>query len=237
MDVTDRKKAEEAIATVSGRLIEAHEEERRRIARELHDDINQRLALLAVELQRLGAVLPDSPARLRDQAEQLFERASEISIDVQALSHQLHSSKLELMGIAAAAKSLCAERAEQQGVQIAFTCSDVPSPVPGDISLCLFRVLQEALHNAIRHSGMSYFEVQLRGVSGGIELAVCDSGAGFDPQDAMNNRGLGLISMRERVSLVKGTISIASTPKGGTEIRVRVPVAIGVDTNQLSASA
>ena len=84
---------------------------------------------------------------------------------------------------------------------------------------------------------MSYFEVQLRGVSGGIELAVCDSGAGFDPQDAMNNRGLGLISMRERVSLVKGTISIASTPKGGTEIRVRVPVAIGVDTNQLSASA
>ena len=126
VDVTDRKKAEEAIATVSGRLIEAHEEERRRIARELHDDINQRLALLAVELQRLGAVLPDSPARLRDQAEQLFERASEISIDVQALSHQLHSSKLELMGIAAAAKSLCAERAEQQGVPrlllLAVTC-------------------------------------------------------------------------------------------------------------------
>ena len=144
--------------------------------------------------------------------------------DIQALSHRLHSSKLEYLGLVTAAKSFCRELSEQRNVRIEFKHSDIPSAVPMEISLCLFRVLQEALQNAVRHSGGQDFAVEVRGTQDGIRLIVSDSGIGFDWQDAINRRGLGLISMRERLRLVNGELSIESQPGRGTTVLARVPL-------------
>ena len=224
IDVTDHKLAEEALSDVSRRLIEAHEEERRFIARELHDDIGQLIGLLANAIQKLEDSLPETAASLRSQTAQVLESTRELSQEVQALSHRLHSSKLELLGVVAATKSFCKELSEQENVEINFAHSDVPSSLPKDISLCLFRVLQEALRNGVKHSGVRQFHVELRGVMDAIVLTVRDSGVGFDVDEVMNGSGLGLISMRERVHLVKGAISISSKPNTGTEISVRAPL-------------
>jgi PAS domain S-box-containing protein len=237
IDVTDHKKAEEALSSVSRRLIEAQEEERRYIARELHDDVNQRVALLAIEVQRLEDALPESSVALRGQTAELSQRTLEISREVQLLSHRLHSSKLELLGVVAAIKSFCHELSAQQEVKISFAHSGVPRSLPRDTSLCLFRVLQEALRNAVKHSRVRHFGVDLRGVEGAIQLTVRDSGVGFDVEAARNNCGLGLVSMRERVSLVKGTISITSKPAAGTEINVCIPVTAAAVADQRSVTA
>jgi PAS domain S-box-containing protein len=236
-DVTERKLAEETLSAVSGRLIEAQEKERRRIARELHDDITQRLALLAIDLESLAGISLDSPAQLHNQTEQLIKQTLEISDDVQALSHELHSSKLEYLGLVSALKGFCDEFGGQQKVKIDFTASNVPKDVPGGVSLCLFRIAQEGLRNAVKYSGVRQFEVELWGISGELSLKVRDSGVGFDPEAAVSNRGLGIVSMRERVGLVGGTISIVSKPMGGTEIRVCVPIAAQIGADQKSASA
>jgi PAS domain S-box-containing protein len=223
IDVTDRKLAEEALTTVSRRLIEAHEEERTWIARELHDDVNQRIGLVAVELEGLKRNPPKSTAEVKGRVQQIYERISDLASDIEALSHRLHSSKLEYLGIAAAARSFCKELSEQQKVQVNFSCADIPKNLPHEISLCLFRVLQEALKNAVEHSGARSFTVGLRGESDGIRLTVSDVGVGFDPKRAMKREGLGLISMQERIHLVRGEISIESQPSRGTTIRARVP--------------
>jgi signal transduction histidine kinase len=141
------------------------------------------------------------------------------------LSHQLHSAKLQYLGIALAMRGFCQEFAKQQKVEIDFEAHDLPSPLSPDISLCLFRVLQEALHNSAKHSGVRQSEVRLWGTSDEIHLTVKDSGAGFDREAAKASPGLGLISMGERLKLVKGTISINSQPKRGTTIHARVPFA------------
>ena len=222
-DITERKLAEDAMADIGRRLIQAHEEERTWIARELHDDVNQRMALLAIELDRWNQQLPPSAVELHDHIHHASQRLSDIAADIQALSHRLHSSKLEYLGLVAAAKSFCKELSEQQKVEIDFSHTNIPLGVPKEISLCLFRVLQETLQNAVRHSGVRHFKVELCGTEGEIQLTVSDLGVGFDPQDAMYRRGLGLISMRERIHLVSGEISIQSQPGGGTTIHARVP--------------
>ena len=224
IDVTERKLASEALSSVSRRLIEAHEEERKRIARELHDDINQRLALLEIELDQLEIPsLSLSPeASLHLQA--FRRRVSEIASDVQAMSHRLHSSKLEYLGLASAIKSFCKELSERQKVKIKFSCDSIPSTLPQEISLCLFRVAQEALLNCVKHSGVREFDVVLREVGAQIELTVSDCGVGFDIAKTTNNPGLGLISMHERVRLIKGAISINSEPMKGTTIQVYAPM-------------
>jgi PAS domain S-box-containing protein len=224
IDVTRHKEAEQALAGVSGRLIQAQEEERHRIARELHDDFSQRLALLSVELQGLANIRRISSVELRTRTEQLLKRTSAIASDIHALSHRLHSSKLDYMGAVAAMTGFCNEITAQTGLEIDFEHTDVPGALPPDISLCLFRILQEGVRNAVKYSGAQHLKVSLRGVPGAILLKIHDSGSGFDPESAMKNGGLGLISMRERVSLVKGTISIASKPMAGTDITVEVPV-------------
>ena len=223
VDITERKLAEESLADVGRRLIEAHEEERTWIARELHDDVNQRMALLAIELDRWNQQLPPSAVEFHDHIHHASQRLSDIAADIQALSHRLHSSKLEYLGLVAAAKSFCKELSEQQKVEIDFSHTAIPRSVPKEISLCLFRVLQETLQNAVKHSGVRHFKVELRGTEGEIQLTVSDLGVGFDPQDAIHRRGLGLISMRERMQLVSGEISIKSQPGGGTTIHARVP--------------
>ena len=222
IDITERKLAEAALANVSRKLIEAQEQERSRIGRELHDDIGQRLAMLAIELQQLhenSLILPDVRSRMGE----LQKQTSEIAADIQSLSHELHSAKLQYLGIAGAMRGFCREFGEQQKVEIDFQTHDLPSAVPPDTSLCLYRVLQEALHNAAKHSGVRHFEVRLWGTSDEIHLTIRDSGAGFDRETAKESRGLGLISMQERLKLLKGTLSIESQPRCGTTVHARLP--------------
>jgi PAS domain S-box-containing protein len=224
IDVTDRKLAEEALAGVGRRLIEAHEEERSWLARELHDDINQRIALLAVQLDQGYPGPPNCSVEVSDHMRQVCQQLCDLGKDVQALSHRLHSSKLDYLGIVSAARSFCKELSEQKKVEIEFSHEGIPRSLPKEISLCLFRVLQEALQNAVKHSGERHFRVELLGSSEEIQLTVSDSGVGFDQQYVTDRRGLGLISMRERLQLVGGEFSIKSNPGCGTSIRARVPL-------------
>jgi signal transduction histidine kinase len=220
--VTERKRAEEALSTIGRRLIEAHEEERTWIGRELHDDINQRLALLAVELDLWRKA--ESRSNFSEHLSHAQSRIKEISKDVQALSHRLHSSKLDYLGLTAAARSFCKELSEKAQVDVQFHHSAVPSIMPKEVSLCLFRVLQEALQNATKHSGVRVFHVNLRGIPDGLELTVSDDGIGFDEQEGFSRQGLGLISMRERLQMVDGVLEIRTHPGGGTAVSARVPL-------------
>jgi PAS domain S-box-containing protein len=222
VDITERKLAEAALSTVTRKLIDAVELERARIGRELHDDIGQRLAVLTLQLQQLHEDTLISP-EVRSRMGEFQKQISEIATDIQSLSHELHSAKLGYLGIVAAMRGFCQECAEQQKVEIDFKAHDVPSPLSPDISLCLFRVAQEALHNSAKHSGAQHFEVRLWGTSEEIHFTVRDSGMGFDREAAKESRGLGLISMEERLKVLNGALSIDSQPKRGTTIHARVP--------------
>jgi PAS domain S-box-containing protein len=222
-DITEQKRAQELLSTVGQRLIVAQEQERTRIARELHDDIGQRVAMLVVNLTGLTSGAPDSTGRSRTT--ELRRQAVEIASDVQALSHRLHSPKLELLGMTAAMRLVCEEFGEQQESTIRFSARGLPDRVPPDTSLCLFRILQEALHNAVKYSGVREFEVQLWRAEDEIHLVVSDRGHGFDVEAGRRARGLGLLSMEERIKLVSGNLSIESQLGRGTTIHARVPVA------------
>ncbi len=243
IDITDHKLAQEALSTVHRRLIQAQEEERARIARELHDDINQRLAMLAVQLDGMKQRLPDSSPDLVRQIEAVSAQLGDLGRDVQALAHRLHSAKLELLGLAAAAPSFCREFADREQAQVDYHSENVPPDLSNEQSLCLYRVLQESLQNAIRHSGSRSFEVTLKGGDDAIELAVRDSGIGFRADEAVRARGLGLTSMKERLAAVGGQLFITSTPHSGTTIRARVPISFRMTSSptlsmpSLSASA
>src|SRR6201997_3827689 len=228
-DIPRRKQMEEALSDMSRKLIESQEQERARIGRELHDDISQRLAMLSLELEQLQ----ENPSEVQSRVQELRNQTTELSNDVQAMSHDLHSSKLEYLGVVAGIKSWCKEFGERQRVEIDFS-NDVHSALPFEIGLSLFRVLQEALHNAMKHSGVKRIEVQLREDSGEIHLIIRDSGKGFDVEAALQGKGLGLTSMRERVRLVNGTIAIESKPMGGTRIHVRIPFGSGEDSMRVA---
>jgi len=222
-DVTDLKKAEEALLGINRRLIEAQEEERARIGRELHDDINQKVAVLAVNLQRLKHDLPALEKKASRQIEEICEGLVALGSDVQALSHRLHSSKLEYLGLAAACEGFCREFSVQQNAKIDFHAQDIPKELPQETALCLFRVLQEALQNAAKHSGVRQFAVSLKAALNEIQLSVHDTGVGFDLQKAMSGHGLGFTSMKERMKLIDGHLSIDLKPQGGTTIRACAP--------------
>ena len=230
MDVTERKRTENALGEMTRKLIESQEQERARIGRELHDDINQRLAMLSLQLEQL----PETPSEIQSRMQKLRQELRQISDDVQALSHDLHSSKLEYLGFAAGMKSWCKEFGERQKLEIDFR-DDVPSNLPRELGLSLFRVLQEGLQNVVKHSAVKRVEVQLDEKQNEIYLIISDSGKGFDLELAKHGRGLGLTSMQERVRLVNGTISFESKPMGGTTIRVRVPLRRTETANDMSA--
>ena len=230
IDISDWKRAEEALLCMTRKLVEGQEQERARIGRELHDDINQRLAVLSVELERLA----DRRSEIHSDVQDLRKELSQISADVHAIAHDLHSSNLEYLGVVRGMKSWCREVADRRKIEIAFR-SDLSGNLPLNVGLPLFRVLQEAVNNAIKHSGEQRVEVQVGENSGEIHLIVRDLGKGFDIKTAMQGMGLGLTSMRERVRLVNGTIAIESRPMGGTNIHVRIPHEQQSSASRLSA--
>ncbi|HKO98700.1 MAG TPA: sensor histidine kinase [Pyrinomonadaceae bacterium] len=222
-NITRARQTEETLRVLGGRLITAQEEERSRVARELHDDLNQRMALLSVELEQLSLRLPPSQKNLRASLNNVRERAQEISSEIHRVSYQLHPSKLDHLGLIAAVRSHCMEVSARHEIKIAFKEKGCSGLLPNDVTLCLFRIVQEALRNAIKHSAAREVTVALAGTPDGIELSVSDNGRGFDMSSLESKSGLGLISMRERLRLVGGLISVQSSARG-TKIEVSVPL-------------
>jgi PAS domain S-box-containing protein len=223
VDISERKEAEEALRDLGGRLIAAQEEERRRVARELHDDLNQRMALMSIELEQIGQQI-QKPSNLRRRFQKLQTQAQEISADIHRLSYKLHPSKLDHLGLAAAVKSLCAELTQSQKLRVELHVKGVPADLPATITLCVFRICQEALRNCVRHSGSQTAHVTLEGCERFLRLTVSDNGSGFDPDSEHTKKGLGFISMKERLHLVGGQIQIFSKPQRGTRIEVSIPL-------------
>jgi PAS domain S-box-containing protein len=223
-DVTERKRAEEALASLSGRLIEAQDEERKRIAREIHDDYNQRVAMLAIDLEQLAENTGGSSSETSQTAHELFNRVSELGADLHSLSHRLHSSTLESLGLLVGLEAYCREFAEQQGVQVDFVHENVPRAVPAQAALCMFRITQEALRNIKRHSGANRAEVRLEQLDGRLHLSVSDRGRGFNSNKPPAERGIGIRSMEERLRLLGGKLEIQSRPMEGTRIDAWLPL-------------
>jgi PAS domain S-box-containing protein len=229
IDITDRKVSETSLRELSGRLINAQEEERTRIARELHDDLSQRMALLNVGLEQFELGMTRLSAASRQQLHDIAETSEEVSSIIHNLSHQLHPSKLDTLGLVASLIGLCREFSAQYHLQAQFFHHNFPARIPKDVTLCLFRIVQEALRNVVKHSGAGEAQVELSGHSKGIDLCISDSGAGFSPESAQRYAGLGLVSMRERLRLVGGQLSVESEPLRGTRIRVHVPLTATVE--------
>jgi len=226
IDVTERKIAERALAALSGRLIEAQDEERKRIAREIHDDYNQRLAVLAIDLEELAENVGDASGEGSQKVHELFNRISELGADLHSLSHRLHSSTLESLGLVAGLKAFCAEFSDQQGIQVDFASENVPRGIPGDMALCIFRIAQEALRNVKRHSGANRAEVRLEWSDNSLHLSVLDRGRGFDSNKPSAECGIGIRSMEERLRLLGGQLEIHTQPMEGARIHAWLPFKI-----------
>ena len=223
IDISEQKRAEANLKDLGGRLIEAQEKERSRIACELHDDFNQRLALLSIELEQLGKTMPKAP-RNRELLKRIQDQAQELSGDIHRLSYRLHPAKLDHLGLAAAVRSLCEEMSQTTNVRIEVQHNRFPAALPKDIALCVFRVAQEALRNCVKHSGAQSVRVLLWKTSDAVRLTVSDDGCGFDPKLDVRQSGLGFISMKERVYLLGGDMQINSQPQCGTCVDVSVPI-------------
>jgi signal transduction histidine kinase len=219
------------------RLIQAQEKERRRIARDLHDDICQRIAVVALRLEHLKSVPGGLSGDILNEFSKIQKEATELSTSIVQLSHELHSPTLELLGLSAAIRSWCSEFSENRKIEILFDSDGVLTSLSSEISLNLYRVLQEALNNAAKYSGVTRFDVRLWGTPAEIHLSVTDHGKGFDISAAMRGRGLGLKSMRERVKLINGLLTIESKPNRGTTIHARVPFDTGNQPSQIINSA
>ncbi len=218
-----RRRAERETASLGGRLLMVHENERRRVARELHDDVTQRLAALAIDATRIegphGVAADEATRSIRDGLVKLSE-------DVHALSYRLHPSVIEDLGLVEALKAECDRVTRSGAVTVQFNASEIPQKLPQDTALCLFRVAQEALRNVVRHAGASSVEVSVSPLDGGLQLAVSDNGTGFDPGRHAERPSLGLASIRERVNLLKGEVDIDSGRGHGTTVLAWVPLAV-----------
>ena len=225
IDISERKHAEEALKYLGSRLIVAQEEERKRVARELHDDLNQRMAVLTIELEQLDQSVEKS-LKVHQRLQKLRRQAQEISTDIHRLAYRLHPSKLEHLGLAAAVKSLCDELSGMQTgkPKVHFHQTGLPADLSRDVTLCLFRIAQEGLRNCVKHSGAEFVQVVLRKTDHAIRLFVSDNGCGFNARSEAMEKGLGFISMQERLRLVGGEIKIFSQPRRGTRLEVSIPL-------------
>lgn len=217
------KKSQRDLSQLSARMVKAQEEERSRIARELHDHINQRLAFLSLGLGHLRRKLADAGPAHHSAINDLCEEASRISKDVHCISHNLHSSTLDHLGAVPAIRRLCAEFSERRGIDVDFESNQIPE-MPPDVALCLFRIVQESLNNAWKHGQAEAVRVQLSANRGGIRVEIRDAGRGFNSDKATTHEGLGFISMQERARMFGGTFRVQSTPARGTTVHVWIPL-------------
>jgi PAS domain S-box-containing protein len=223
IDITERKAADEALKSISGRLISAYEDERSRLAREIHDDLGQKIAILSMEVWQLGQKIKDSEP-LRRRSEDLYRQIQEISADLGRLAYKLHPSMLNSVGLLAAVKGLCQEITASGKLRVRFRHRGSVEKVPEDITLCVFRIAQEALRNCMKHSDAESAEVVLRNTGKEVRLSVSDKGRGFDMNGDTAGQGLGLTSMQERLRIVGGTMKIDSKPSHGTRIEISIPL-------------
>lgn len=228
-----RRRAEAAAYELSGRLITGQEEERGRIARDLHDDLNQRLALLSVELDL--ASHDQAQQGLAPKLQEMAGQVKDLSSDIHRLSYQLHPAKLDQLGLVAAARSFCDELSVQSRLRIEFTPANIPRELSEEIALCVYRVLQEALGNAVRHSQATQAWAELRLAGNDLCLTISDNGKGFDSAQARNNGGLGLLSMRERARLVCGELTIQAAAGRGTRVELTVPLKLATPASKGAA--
>ena len=223
IDVSERKRSEEALKDLGGRLIAAQEEERRRVARELHDDFNQRLAVLSLELEQLGQKIQKQTG-LRESVKRLQTQAQEIAAEIHRLSYKLHPSKLDHVGLATAVKSLCTELSRSGKLKVDFHQTGFPASLDKDVTLCVFRIAQEGLRNCVKHSGAETARVVLSKTRNAVRLVVSDNGCGFNAKTDLMEKGLGFISMKERLHVLGGQMNVYSKPLRGTRIEVSVPL-------------
>ncbi|HEX3085235.1 MAG TPA: PAS domain-containing protein [Pyrinomonadaceae bacterium] len=223
IDVSRSRRAEAALRDLSGRLINAQEEERSRVARELHDDLSQRMALLSIELEQFADAVSTS-AKMRRRFESLQNQAQEISSDIHRLSYRLHPSKLDHLGLASAIKSLCEQIDASGKLRVYLHQQSFTEPLPKDITLCLFRIAQETLRNAVKHSQAKHVRVMVQMSGGVVRLTVTDDGCGFDMRSPTFAEGLGFVGMRERLRIVGGELEINSQRAQGTRIEVTIPL-------------
>lgn len=203
---------------IAGRVIAAQEVERARIARELHDDLSQKVAMLIIDIRQISQC---GGAAMMGKLGLMAERAAELGTDLHNLSYELHPAKLRFLGLVKATQCLCRDVAVRHSLDIAFTHERMPAIVAPDRALCLYRIVQEALQNVVKHSGASRAVVRLTGAPDSLKLEISDSGGGFDTSKPRD--GIGLLSMRERVNLLNGSVTVESAPGSGTRITVRVP--------------
>jgi hypothetical protein len=232
IDITERRKAREALQELTGRLIDAQEQERARISRELHDDFSQRLALLGIGLGQLWKKLPPGATEERESVLEMLRGTKSLSSDLHTLSHELHSSKLEHVGLVSALHGLCREMSEKYKIEVHLSDSDLRLDMPNDVALCLFRVAQEALGNVVKHSKAKSAQVAVGANPDCIWLRISDAGKGFATDHQNARSGIGLIGMRERLRLVGGTLVVKSEPERGTEILAEVPLAASEKKDQ-----
>jgi signal transduction histidine kinase len=230
-DITGRLQAEAAIQehenelqSLTGRLILGQEAERRRLARELHDDLSQRLAVLAIEAGKTETLVKDAPHTILKPLHALRDQAIQLAADVHDISRRLHPSILDDLGLSKAVEAACARFSTREGIDVAFTAQKVPENLPQDASLALYRIVQEGLNNIAKHACARQVTVSLSASEAGLRLSVKDDGIGFVAADVRRQPGLGLSSIRERVRLVHGAHRITSEPEKGTTIEVTVPL-------------
>jgi PAS domain S-box-containing protein len=231
VDITDRKQGEELLrqnqkdlSRLAGRIISAQEEELRRLSREIHDDLTQRLAALALDAALIEKQLNPSQSQTIKDLRGLRENLSEVSEEVHDLSRRLHPSILDDLGLVQAVQAECAAFINKTGIDLSIATDGFPDSIPRQLALCLYRVIQEGLQNIAKHSRAKAASITLQGLSNGVRLLIEDQGAGFEPEEVRKKAGIGLSSMRERVRLLNGAISYKSQPGKGTQIEVFVPI-------------
>jgi signal transduction histidine kinase len=216
--------AKEKQAQLTGMLISSGEKERSRVASELHDDFSQRIALLALGLENAAEVIPSSPEEANRQLHALSNSASELGADLHTLSHRLHSTTLERLGLVTGVSALCKEFQAQKGVQVEFTHNEIPQAVHPDVALCIFRIIQEGLRNVSKHGGVHAAQVGVHIVANKLRVFVADKGAGFDLRKLEKEDGLGILSMKERARFIGGNLEIQTEPGQGTRLEAWVPL-------------
>ena len=224
-DITERKRAEHALEDLAARLIHAQEDERSRIGRELHDHISQTLGVLSIKIDQLRAS-GGITREIGEALDALRRDSSEITDDVHRLSHRLHSSTLDYLGLVPALQKLVAEFSERHDISIAFAHASLPPSLPSEVALCLFRITEESLTNIAKHSQAKSAKVDVNGRVDGIHLRIEDAGTGFDMTMLGHKGGLGFVSMRERLRALRGTVHVNSAPSQGTRIDAWVPPAM-----------